>query len=236
MLKTIIFDLDDTLFPEESYILSGFRAVARWVEGQLGIPCERGYTQMLHLFRDGAHGYTFDAWLESHGLRTGTLVRKLVEVYRSHDPELVPYPEVPEVLSALVERFRLGLVSDGFFEGQRKKWKALNLTVPFSGIVFSDQWGRNHWKPDCRPFREVLRLCDSDGSEALYVGDNPEKDFLGAKQVGMSTVRIRRPEGIYSQREPPSPEYAPHIEISHLGHLKDCIRLFLNSLSCLSSF
>jgi putative hydrolase of the HAD superfamily len=236
MLKTIVFDLDDTLFPEESYILSGFRAVARWVERQLGIPCERSYTQILQLFREGGHGHTFDAWLELHGLRTETLVRKLIEVYRSHDPELSPYPEVPEVLSALVECFRLGLVSDGFFEVQRKKWKALNLTVAFSGIVFSDQWGRNYWKPDCRPFREVLRLCDSDGPEALYVGDNPEKDFLGAKQVGMSTVRIRRPEGVYSQREPPSPEYAPHIEISHLGQLKNVIRSSFNSLSCLSSF
>ena len=31
-----------------------------------------------------------------------------------------------------------------------------------------------------------------DPSEAVYIGDNPLKDFIGARQVGLSTLRIRR--------------------------------------------
>ncbi len=49
-MKSIIFDLDDTLYPEEQYVLSGFKAVAVWAEAELSIPCALGYQQMENLF------------------------------------------------------------------------------------------------------------------------------------------------------------------------------------------
>ncbi|CAN2039106.1 putative hydrolase of the HAD superfamily [Candidatus Magnetomoraceae bacterium gMMP-15] len=221
MLKAIVFDLDDTLYPEESYVFSGFRAVARWIEMHYKISFEIGYSQLVQLFQDGVRGSTFNEWLKLNNLEDEHLVQTLVNVYRNHHPELLPYPDVTEVLPTLSRRFKLGLVSDGFLNVQQKKWKALELKQPFSGVVFSDQWGRDYWKPNQRPFKEVLRLCDSDSSEAVYIGDNPKKDFLGAKQLGMYTIRIKRKKGIYSEFEPPSPEYAPHIEIFNLNQLKN---------------
>lgn len=223
MLKLIVFDLDDTLFPEESYILSGFRAVAHWADKHLYIPFEQGYTQLYQLFQNGMRGHTFDAWLNLNGCDPGTVIQTLVDVYRDHEPKLVLYPEVSQTLSLLGQDFRLGLVSDGILEVQKKKWKALNLTELFSGVVFSDQWGREYWKPHCRPFREILRLCKSDGAEAVYIADNPQKDFFGAKQVGMYTIRVRRTQGIYTVYEPLSSEYAPHREITSLEQINDVI-------------
>ena len=37
-LEAVVFDLDDTLYPERSYVLSGFSAVADWAERTLAIP------------------------------------------------------------------------------------------------------------------------------------------------------------------------------------------------------
>ena len=36
-LEAVVFDLDDTLYPEADYVLSGFQAVADWAEVHLGI-------------------------------------------------------------------------------------------------------------------------------------------------------------------------------------------------------
>ena len=50
-MKAVIFDLDDTLFPERTYVLSGFRAVGDWISetysirgffGNGNLPIRRG--------------------------------------------------------------------------------------------------------------------------------------------------------------------------------------------------
>jgi len=218
--QAIIFDLDDTLYPERAYVLSGFRAVAAWAEKHLGIPQHHSFDELRRLFEDGVRGDTFNRWLESHGLKPDDLVPQMVQVYQEHDPHIAPYPEVPELLQRLRQRYRLGLVSDGYAEVQRRKLAALGLTPCFDALVFSDEWGREAWKPSSRPFEIVLKRLGVTGSEAVYVADNPHKDFLGARQVGMWTVRVRRPDGLYSHLEPPSGEHAPNVEIETLNDLE----------------
>ena len=34
--EAIVFDLDDTLYPEREYVFSAYRAVAKWIERHLG--------------------------------------------------------------------------------------------------------------------------------------------------------------------------------------------------------
>jgi FMN phosphatase YigB (HAD superfamily) len=52
------------------------------------------------------------------------------------------------------------------------------------------------------------------------VADNPCKDFLGARQAGIWTVRVRRPDGLYSHLDPVSAQYAPDVEIESLDGLE----------------
>lgn len=218
--RAIVFDLDDTLYPERTYVLSGFRAVAAWAEEHLGIPQHHSFDELCRLFEDGVRGDTFNHWLESHSIKLDDWVTQMVQVYRQHNPQITPYPEVPELLQRLRPRYRLGLVSDGYAEVQRRKLAALGLTSCFDVLVFSDEWGREAWKPNSQPFEIVLEKLGVTGSEAVYVADNPTKDFLGARQVGMWTVRVRRPDGLYKHLEPPSPEYAPNVEIETLNDLE----------------
>ena len=67
--QAIVFDLDDTLYPERAYVLSGFRAVAAWAAGELGLPVTQGFAELRRLFDDGVRGDTFNRWLESHGFQ-----------------------------------------------------------------------------------------------------------------------------------------------------------------------
>jgi len=219
-LRAVVFDLDDTLYPEHSYVLSGFRAVAAWAEQHLGIPYPIGSTALQRLFESGVRGNTFNRWLEDFGVGSDEWESQLVQIYRAHRPDIAPYPEATELLPRLHGRYWLGLVSDGYLEVQRNKWASLGLNAYFDGVVFSDELGREAWKPSPRPFSEILlKLCVA-GKEAVYVADNPKKDFLGAKRLGMRTIRIRDSEGLYSADEPPSPAHAPELEIANLTQLE----------------
>lgn len=228
--RAVAFDLDDTLYPEREYVLSGFRAVAAWAHTNLNIPAEKGVDSLSRLFSEGVRGDTFNRWLFLHQVEPkASLIDKLVHIYRSHEPKIKPFPEVPTLLSTLKKKYRLGLISDGHLSVQQSKLNALHLASFFDAIVLSDEWGRDYWKPSTRPFEIILGKLGVEGKDAVYVGDNPLKDFLGARRLGMTAVWVRRPGGEYSHLTPPSHAHAPHSIFSSLfqlvSHLKvppDC--------------
>jgi len=218
--QAVIFDLDDTLYPERDYVISGFRAVAVWVEQQSGIPKILIEKELKYLFSKGIRGKIFNLWLQQRGLPLDW-VPKLVQVYRGHRPNLKLFPDAKQILYRLKERYLIGLVSDGYLEVQKEKFKALNLSPFFDAVLFTDELGQKYWKPSPRPFKEILhRLKVIQPEKAIYIGDNPKKDFLGARQVGLITVRILRPEGEYNHLTPPTFQHAPHYTIHSLVELE----------------
>jgi FMN phosphatase YigB (HAD superfamily) len=100
----------------------------------------------------------------------------------------------------------------------------LGIESCFDAVVFSDEFGAEHRKPSPRPFRLALRRLRVKAHETVYVADNPGKDFLGAKKVGIRTVRVRAPGSLYSTLEAPSPGHAPGAEVRRLRDLKGLLR------------
>jgi putative hydrolase of the HAD superfamily len=217
--RAIIFDLDDTLYAERQYVLSGFGAVARWAEAELGLPAAESYAALAGLYAQGVRGSTFDQWLAQRGLPGAELTPRMVAAYRAHAPELRPFPEAPALLAQLRRDHRLGLVSDGYLDVQRRKLAALGLEPLLDAVVFSDELGRVCWKPSPAPFVEVCRRLGVAPTEAIYVADNPAKDFAGPRSLGMASVWSRWPDGEYTAREPLGPAYAPDWIIGGLGEL-----------------
>lgn len=215
--QAIVFDLDDTLYPEREYVFSGFHAVAQWGATTFGIDAVTGYAHLQTLFEAGVRGDTFNRWLTEFNLVeqestqgvVETTITALIEIYRHHTPTLRPFPEAVALLPTLAQHYQLGLVSDGYLAVQQRKWAALRIAHHFCGVVFSDQWGREAWKPSTKPFTEVLHLLKVAPEQAVYIGDNPLKDFLGAKQVGMATIWLKRADGEYTKHEPPTAAYGP---------------------------
>lgn len=229
--RAVIFDLDDTLYPEADYVRSGFRAVAAWAAETLRIPAEPAIAELDRLFADGVRRDTFDRWLRARGFghQAAELVPQMVEAYRNHSPTLTPFDGIPELLQSLSDSCALGLVSDGYLTVQEKKWRALGVQEYFGAVVFSDALGRDAWKPSPRPFERVLEQLGCAPTAALYVGDNPAKDFLGAGRLGMHTIRCRFPGGEHRQVEPLSDAHAPTWTVESLSQLLPCIRRWLVS-------
>jgi len=221
--QAIVFDLDDTLYPERDYVLSGFRSVSAWAEDHLGIPAGQGFAELKGLFEKGGRGNTFNRWIEAHGLLPDSLVPQLVQVYREHVPTLAPFPEVPDLLNSLRQQYRLGLLGDGYLAVQQRKLTALNLAHHFDAIVFSDEWGREAWKPCTKPFEVILQRLAAAPPAAVYVADNPTKDFLGARRIGMFTIQVCWPNAEYAHLDPPTIQHCPNLTIGSLCELEQAL-------------
>jgi putative hydrolase of the HAD superfamily len=193
--RLVLFDMDDTLYDERSYVESGFRAVARHLARRFGLEPSALTSQMLETLAEEGRGKVFDRILERHGLRASQPVDDLVEVYRNHDPDICLYPDVAPVLSALAGRgMRLGVVTDGWWSVQKKKAAALGLDRKVDKVFCTDAWGRECWKPSPAVFAKALVTFDVAPSESAYVGNDPAKDFAGPNALGMLSIHLRREE------------------------------------------
>lgn len=217
--RAIVFDLDDTLYPEREYVLSGFRAVSAWAEENQRVPQEEAFQELSRLYDAGIRGDTFNRWLADHRL-PDSLVSHMIEVYRGHIPSLRPFPGACSLLAALRTRFRLGLVSDGYSSVQRAKFAALGIDEYFSAVVFSDELGRDSWKPSAAPFLKVLVELKVSPDQAVYVGDNCAKDFIGARRAGLGTIWARHSGGDYAVQPPSSKAHAADLVVDSLSSLE----------------
>jgi putative hydrolase of the HAD superfamily len=196
--SAVIFDLDDTLYREHDYVRSGFRAVARRLAAEPGAADEDElYAELeAHWLADG-RGRVFDAVVTAHGLLTP--VAELVEAYREHEPALELYPDAERALERLAHAgTAVGVLTDGKASVQRRKLRALGLDRRVPCIVVSDDYGLDAWKPSRVPYEKALERLDVAAAAAVYVGDNPAKDFIGARALGLGTVRVKRAIGDHS--------------------------------------
>jgi putative hydrolase of the HAD superfamily len=224
MLKALIFDLDDTLYPERDYIRSGFRAVGDWAERRLNLAPVIVRAQLQGLFDGGFRSDAFQWWLSEQGLPE-SLLPEMVKTYREHEPQIEFFPETKMVLDALKPRFRLGLVTEGRRTAQEAKIRALGLEHWIEAVVILGEDDRAEWKPSRKPFDRILGMLSIAGGEAAYIGDNPQKDFRGAREAGLQTIRIRREGGLHAGEEPAAAGDAPDREIHTLDELNAVLDL-----------
>lgn len=216
-LTALIFDMDDTLYPEKDYVLSGFQAVGAYMESMQG---HAGFADTaLRLFQAGESRQVFNRALAERGIPcTEELIGKLVVCYRMHEPQIALSAEAEAVLAKVKRGVKLGLLSDGYLEAQERKVGKLGLRGRFDAVVLSDELGRECWKPSPAPYERIAQLLGVSHEACVYVGDNAAKDFITAKALGWRTVRLRRSGGVYADTPAPE-EYEAHYQIDSLLEL-----------------
>jgi len=174
-MRAVVFDLDDTLYPEREFVRSGFWAVSLWVEENLGL---KGFFDVaMGMFAAGNRGNVFNLALEALGCtHTQDLIQQLVEVYRSHSPNIRLYEDARmAILHAKSAGKKLALLTDGYLRTQQLKVASLGIAHLFDCIVYSDEFGRKNWKPSPVPYLFVMRALSRRGEECVYVGATPRR-------------------------------------------------------------
>ena len=190
-MPVLVFDLDDTLYPELSYVHSGFRAVAAFLGPLLGVPAETLATGMMAEEAVQGRGQVFDNVLRQHGRWSKALVAACLRTYRQHRPELTLYPDAERCLRRFAD-WPLYIVTDGHKEVQARKVAALHLAGRVRHAYLTNRYGRHRAKPDPHVFELICRREGVLPQQVIYVGDNVRKDFVGIKPLGFGTVRILR--------------------------------------------
>src|SRR3990172_10459975 len=90
--RAVVFDLDDTLYPERDYVRGGFEAAAGWATAALGVERQAVFEELWGMFEAGVRGDTFDRWLARSGFPAQANREQMIASYRGHQPRLEPYP------------------------------------------------------------------------------------------------------------------------------------------------
>jgi FMN phosphatase YigB (HAD superfamily) len=217
-VKAYVFDLDDTIYLERDFVFSGYRAVAEFVWRELGVEIE---CSLRGLFASGRRGDLFTEALKMAGIEPDpSFVMTLVEIYRGHPPRIAPCVDFDCVRKLRAGGPKTGLLSDGWRKVQASKVEALGIGSDFDSIILTDALGGpDFWKPSPKPFKRVLLELDVKPEEAVYIGDNPDKDFIGARALGMKTLRICRRGGERFGCAPKTPAHAPDATIESFKEL-----------------
>ncbi|WP_424017670.1 HAD family hydrolase [Halorientalis pallida] len=217
----VAFDLDDTLYPESEFVLSGFRAVADMLAERSGASADRIYEFLEAEFKNGVRGDNFDRLLEEMDLDAS--VTELVEQYRTHDPQIDLITNAVTCLDRLADR-PLALITDGKTRKQRRKIAALGLTEWIDEIYISEEFGSGNEKPATDMFEAFLKDTGHDPTCAVYIADNPTKDFVAPNELGMRSIWLDRSWGEYAAESPETDVQRPTMTVESLLPVPDIIR------------
>ena len=185
----LIFDLDDTLYSELEYVKSGLTEVSKHLSSEFKIDPASIYNDMFNDLVNNGRGLVFNNILNKHRTFTIKNLYKCISVYRSHNPKINLYPEAVDCLEELKD-FNKYIVTDGNIIVQRKKIAALNIKKTFKKTIPTYQYGLNYSKPSTLCFEKIMNWEKCDASNMIYIGDNPKKDFVNIKRLGIKTIRV----------------------------------------------
>ncbi len=191
-IKGVIFDLDNTLLDfmkmKEVAVKSAIRGM---IEAGLEADERESFKDIISIYEEFGweNQKVFDVFLnKSIGyVDNKFLAAGIVAYRRSREANLLAYPNVNRTLVNLTKLgIKLAVVSDA---PSREAWMRiyyLNLYHFFDAVITFDDSGER--KPSSKPFEMALKILNLEPQDSLMIGDWPERDVVGAKQIGMRTA------------------------------------------------
>lgn len=178
MKTAILFDLDGTLLDTLGDLHASTNAVLR----SFGYP-ERTIDEVRRFVGNGARVLIQQAVPEGEGHRVDEVLAAFQSYYAAHCDILTrPYPGIPELLTALGEKYPLAVVSN----------KPDRAVKELAKIYFPALYARGE-SADCprKPAPDMvyaaMKALDADC--CVYVGDS-EVDVLTAKNAGVPCIAV----------------------------------------------
>jgi len=199
-IRCITFDLDDTLWDGASVIARAEDEFYGWLAERFPRVVERHSPEALmkarRVFYRRHPGLAHDLtalrkrWLAYLGgevqyprKQVERLVEQGFEYFWTRRNAVEVYEEAHEVLDRLRAGYRVGAITNGNADVHR-----IGVGHLFDFVVTAAGAGAAKPHPDI--FHAALDEAGVAAREAVHVGDDPERDVLGAAEVGMRTVWV----------------------------------------------
>ena len=195
MINAVIFDLDNTLLDFMKMKEFAVKAAVKgMIEAGLKVDEDQSYREIVAIYEEFGweNQQVFDVFIEKQVgyVEHKFLAAGIVAYRRAREANLMAYPNVNKTLMALTKvGIKLGVVSDA---PSREAWLRiyyLNLYHFFDVVITFDDSGER--KPSAVPFKMSLEALQLEPKETIMVGDWPERDVVGAQQIGMKTAFAR---------------------------------------------
>jgi len=187
-MKTYVFDLDNTLYPEEKNVFPLIDArINAYMSQYLKIPAEEVDSLRRRYLR--LYGATMQGLMHHHGVDPEDFLAYV------HDLDLTgvlgPNPGLRSALHSLTGK--KVVFTNASLEHALRVLQALDLEDLFEHI-FDIRTAGYTPKPFSEPYLEILRRLELFGAECVMVDDLPD-NLRTAKELGMYTVLIGTTDG-----------------------------------------
>lgn len=222
--KLLCFDLDDTLWPCGPTIAAAEQTLYEWMQREVPqITAQHDITslrekRMAFLAAHPELGHDLSQMrrasmcelADEFGL-AANWVEPGFEIYHRARQQVKLYEDVAPALDQLAQQYRLAAVTNGNAD--------LELTGVghwFEFAISSAQVGKP--KPDEDFFAHLLQRAQVSVSEAIVIGDDIERDIVGASQLGIRTVWVNRAAQVW-----PEKYSRPDAEVMDFHNLADVL-------------
>jgi putative hydrolase of the HAD superfamily len=192
MVKYILFDIDDTLFPSTEFaslarknalnamISMGLECDYETLDSKLKTIIERRGSNYQHHFDDLCKGLKIR--------EPGRYIAAAVAAYHDTKTAIAPFPQVPLTLLRLkAGGYNLYVATQGNSIKQWDKLIRLRIALYFDGVFVSEELGEDKGPAF---YKTILKTLNAKPSDCLMVGDREDFDVLPAKEVGIRTARV----------------------------------------------
>ncbi len=199
MIRSVIFDIDSTLYDYDSANVSALAALSSYTENafgwQPGQMQEENRRMMRILAQEmgstaGSHNrlIRYQRILEEKGIPLSPHVLRMYRLYWETLMEKAAlFDGAEDTLRTIHGRgIRIGIGTDMTSVMQVEKLERFGLMRYIDYFVSSEEAGAE--KPDRRLFDLCVRKSGCRAEECLFVGDNYRKDYCGAVQAGLEAA------------------------------------------------
>ena len=192
MIKAVLFDLDNTLLDFMKMKDSAVRAaVQSMIFAGLDVEHDKAVQNIYNIY--DKHGYeyqeVFDVFLINQigSVDYKILAAGIISYKKAKENSLMLYRNVDKTLLQLTKiGLKIGVISDA---PSREAWIricSMKLEHIFDTVVTLHDQGVH--KPSPEPFKKAIQDLNVKPNQTIMVGDWPERDIIGAKNVGMKTA------------------------------------------------
>jgi putative hydrolase of the HAD superfamily len=192
LLKYILFDLDETLYPSRSGLMAAISGLmSRYMEERLGMPPTEVPALREHYYR--TYGTTLRGLQIHHDIDPEDYLDYV------HNVPLEDYIGPNSELDRVLAEIETGKVvfTNASAEHARRVLAILGIERHFNCIIGVRALGYIS-KPDPEAYRRALEMLGTAGDECLIVDDRA-RNLSPAKELGMITVLVSNEEAVLRQ-------------------------------------
>jgi len=186
MIKSLILDLDDTIFPTNSIDLNLVKPFFDTLEDANDVLTKEDLQKVKQEILEKP----FAIVAKNYGFSERMINRSVSALNKVKlNSDLKTYSDYSYLRNLKFEKF---LVTTGIRKFQLAKIESLNISNDFDEIFIDDPMEQLGGK--LAIFKTLMKKYDYLPKEMLVIGDNPESEIQAGKELGSHTLRIDRNE------------------------------------------